>query len=113
MFNAVTGKNVSLYDLLLVGERIFNIKRIYNYQLGIARKSDTLPHRILKEPLKEGSAKGHLVDLPSLLDPYYAIRGWTRNGVPTPKRLKKLGLKPMVNKLLRNREQESSLGKWD
>jgi aldehyde:ferredoxin oxidoreductase len=93
MYNSVTGQNMNLDDLLLIGERIFNIKRLYNNKLGATRKNDTLPTRIQKEPLKEGSAKGHLVDIPRLLDQYYVMRGWSRNGIPTQERLNLLGLK--------------------
>ena len=93
IFNSVTGRKTSPLELLETGERIFNLKRIYNLSLGVSRKDDTLPVRILKEPLAHGGAKGQLPNLEYMISTYYKLRGWTRNGIPSKKTLEKLALK--------------------
>ncbi|MBD3228355.1 MAG: aldehyde ferredoxin oxidoreductase [Candidatus Lokiarchaeota archaeon] len=90
---AVTGVDYSIADLMEVGERIFNLERLYNSKLGFTRKEDTLPERFLKEPLKEGASSGKIVDLELLLDEYYLARGWDENGIPKKDTLKRLNIK--------------------
>jgi aldehyde:ferredoxin oxidoreductase len=78
-----------------VGERIFNLERAYNVREGFWRKQDTLPKRILTEPLHtrkapgEGQIVGHQDEF---LDKYYQLRSWTKDGIPTGEKLKELGL---------------------
>lgn len=77
-------------ELLEAGERIYNIKRLFNVGCGISRKDDTLPLRFLTLK-REG--EGVIVNLPPLgrmLSEYYEIRGWDELGVPTPERIDKL-----------------------
>ena len=81
--NYATGWQNSMEDLMRIGERIFNLKRAYNVKLGISRKDDTLPKRLLTLDRKEGAAEGSLPDLERLLNEYYEIRGWTADGIPT------------------------------
>ncbi|NQU15187.1 MAG: aldehyde ferredoxin oxidoreductase family protein [Desulfobacteraceae bacterium] len=93
MIRLATGWDVSLDELLLIGERIINAKRLILNGLGITRKDDTLPERILNMPHSEGGAEGHTPDLAPMLDEYYRARGWDENGVPTPEKLESLGLR--------------------
>jgi aldehyde:ferredoxin oxidoreductase len=79
-------------DLELLGERISTLARLFNVREGFFRAADTLPARNLAQPLLVGSAGGQVVDLEPMLDEYYRIMGWTANGVPTPERLKELGI---------------------
>jgi len=79
-------------DLELVGERISTLARLFNVREGFSRPADTLPLRNLMQPMKVGSAGGQVVDLEPMLDEYYRIMGWTDNGIPTPERLKALGI---------------------
>ena len=79
-------------SLLLVGERIWNLERLFNNAAGLTRNDDSLPPRMLKEPLGEGPSKGHVVPLEIMLDEYYRERGWDAEGRPTPERLKMLNL---------------------
>ena len=74
------------------GEGASNLKRLYNLRLGMTRKDDTLPHRILHEPLPDGGAANYLPDLQRMLDEYYDYRGWTREGIPTRTKLEALDL---------------------
>ncbi len=92
VLNMVTGWETKLDELIRVGERTYNLKRIFNLKCGATRRDDTLPERFLKEPLAEGGSKGEVVDLEPMLDNYYELRGWNKNGVPTRQKLEELGL---------------------
>ncbi len=90
--NNVTGWQLSVEELMLAGERMFNLKRMYNVRLGISRLDDTLPKRILTEPRGDGGAAYNLPPLDAMLDEYYNYRGWGPDGVPLEETLSKLGL---------------------
>lgn len=93
LVDAVTGFDyASAREFELVGERINTLCRLFNVGEGFTRKQDTLPIRNLSQPLTEGPARGQVVELDVMLDEYYARMGWDENGVPTPTRLKELGL---------------------
>ncbi len=79
-------------DMLKIGERIWNLERMFNNAAGLTRADDNLPPRITAEPLTEGPSKGHVVDLPPMLDEYYQLRGWDNAGHPLPAKLRELGL---------------------
>jgi len=80
-----------------VGERICNLERCFNVRDGFSRKDDTLPRRLLQEPLRNGPAEGQIIThLDALLDEYYDLRGWTRDGLPTPEKLTDLGLSTVI-----------------
>jgi aldehyde:ferredoxin oxidoreductase len=78
--------------LLETGERIWNMERIFNNRAGFTAKDDTLPPRLLKEAAQTGPAKGLVSGLEKMLPEYYALRGWTADGVPTNETLSKLAL---------------------
>ena len=92
LLNAATGADYTVDELVRAGERIFNAERIFLVRAGFTRKEDTLPIRMLKEPMPDGPAKGMVCHLEEMLDAYYPIRGWDANGIPTPEKLKELGL---------------------
>jgi aldehyde:ferredoxin oxidoreductase len=92
LLSAATGVDYSISSLQTIGERIWNLERLYNLREGIARADDTLPARFLKEPLEEGPSSGRVVDLEKLLGDYYQSRGWDEEGVPTSDKLEALGL---------------------
>jgi aldehyde:ferredoxin oxidoreductase len=58
----------------------------------LSAKDDTLPRRILEEPIPAGPAKGKVARLGEMLPEYYRLRGWTAEGIPTPEKLKELDL---------------------
>jgi aldehyde:ferredoxin oxidoreductase len=88
-----TGWDFQESDFRQAGERIYNLSRAFNVREGCTRADDTLPERLLKEPLQDGPAKGHVVDLDPLLDAYYDYRGWDpQTGKPTAQKLGELGL---------------------
>lgn len=78
--------------LLLTGERIWNLERLFNLAAGFTAADDTLPPRLLEEPAPSGVAKGRVAELDIMLPEYYALRGWTPDGVPTADTLARLGL---------------------
>ncbi len=89
---AATGWEVTADDVLLVGERIWNLKRAYNNRLGLTRADDTLP-KLLLQPLPEGGSQGHVPDLGLMLKEYYQARGWDwETGKPRWEKLEELGL---------------------
>jgi len=79
-------------NLLKAGERIWNLERLFNQKAGLTGSDDTLPKRILEEPIPAGPSKGKTNQLSELLTEYYKARGWDEKGVPTSKKLKELGL---------------------
>jgi aldehyde:ferredoxin oxidoreductase len=93
LLEAVTGAGYTQETMLLAGERIWNLERLFNLKAGLAAKDDTLPQRILEQPMPEGPSKGHVVRLNDMLPEYYKVRGWDKNGVPTPEKLAELGLR--------------------
>ena len=84
----VTGTPYTQDGLEQLGERIWNLERLFNMKAGVTGKDDTLPPRILKEP----RVKNRVVQLDGLLSEYYVMRGWDQNGVPTKEKLKELAL---------------------
>lgn len=87
-----TGLDLSDEELLLVGERIWNLEKLFNLEAGFSKKDDTLPPRLLQEPMKDGPHKGNVVNLEEMLPEYYQLRGWDENGVPGAGKLSQLGL---------------------
>lgn len=79
-------------EFMQIGERIWNLERLFNLKAGFSRKDDTLPPRILKEPIKSGPSKGEIEELDKMLDDYYKVRGWDNDGVPGEGKLKELEL---------------------
>jgi len=92
LLEAVTGAGYTQETMLLASERIWNLERLFNLKAGLAAKDDTLPQRILEQPMPEGPSQGQVVRLNDMLPEYYKVRGWDKNGVPTPEKLAELGL---------------------
>lgn len=82
----------SAEKLLEVGERIWNMERVFNNAAGFTAKDDTLPKRLLTEQARTGPAKGKTNELHKMLPEYYKARGWTPEGVPTKATQARLGL---------------------
>jgi aldehyde:ferredoxin oxidoreductase len=95
MVMTVTGWNFAAKELLRAGARIYTLERLLAVRDGISRKDDNLPTRILNEALPRGPARGIKLgreNLDRMLDEYYALRGWDREGRPTKAKLKELGI---------------------
>ena len=97
VLTAVTGIHFTADDLMMVGERVWNLERLYNLREGFTNEDDTLPDRLLNTPVDAGPSKGHTARLAPMLEEYYAFRGWDKNGVPTEAKLKELGLDNLEN----------------
>ncbi len=93
---AATGVSYSTGDLIRTGERIWNMERLYNLREGFSRADDTLPRRMLEEPVAEGPSKGSVSHVLEMLDEYYSFRGWDEDGVPTKEKLEELGLQDLL-----------------
>ncbi len=78
--------------MIEVGERIWNLEKLFNLKAGLDRKDDTLPKRILEEPADVGTAKGLVCKLDEMLPEYYELCGWDNDGVPKKETLSRLGL---------------------
>ncbi len=90
--NYVTGWDMTQEEFFETGERIFNLKRLYNLRCGLTGKDDTLPERFRKEARTEGSAEGKLPPFETMLAEFYKVRGWDSEGIPLPGTMAKLGL---------------------
>jgi aldehyde:ferredoxin oxidoreductase len=101
LYNLVTGYEMTPEEMKRAGERINNVARVFNIREGLSRKDDTLPYKVMHDPIPdEGSSKGAYVsqeELDLLLDDYYESRGWTREGVPTVAKLQELGMNDLVH----------------
>ena len=82
----------SAASMLEAGERIWNLERQFNLDAGLTKADDTLPARLLKDAAKTGPAKGSVNRLHEMLPQYYALRGWSEEGVPTNETMGRLGL---------------------
>ncbi len=98
--SAVTGIEYTTGDLIRVGERVWNLERLYNLRQGFTAADDTLPPRLLQEPVPpsaaqlagqvDGPSAGWVSHLAPMLAEYYRARGWDAQGVPTPAKLNEL-----------------------
>jgi aldehyde:ferredoxin oxidoreductase len=99
--NAVMDWDLDLQGLMRIGERLFNLKRLYNVRLGIGRKDDTLPLRLLTHDRGSGGAAGSLPALEKALPEYYELRGWDEQGIPQAEKLRALGLNAEIPRYMR------------
>jgi len=92
------GRPFGYEDMMRLGEMAYNLARVFNIREGLTRADDTLPARLLEEPLPEGPAQGKVNEnLDAMLDKYYELRGWDRaTGKPTPQKLAELGLEEYI-----------------
>jgi len=95
--SAVTGLDYATGDLIRVGERVWNLERLYNLREGFAAAADTLPPRLLEEAVPDGPSAGWVSKLAPMLAEYYRARGWDENGVPRRPKLEELGMGKLVD----------------
>ena len=99
VYEFVTGWQMTADQLREAGERISNLKKLFNIREGWRRDDDTLPHRVLDETLPTGVAKGvglSREDLDMMIAAYYRARGWTEEGLIPDSKLAELGLMDLV-----------------
>lgn len=97
---AITGIELSPEEVLIMGERTVNLERIYNLREGMDSDEDTLPPRILKEPIEKGPCKGCIIkqeELEAMKKEYYSKRGWNPlSGKPLKEKIIELGLDDII-----------------
>jgi len=92
LLSLATGWKIDGWELLKIGDRIFNLARAFNVREGIRRKDDMLPPRIM-QPATTGSTKGvGITNYEGMLNEFYKLEEWDENGIPKPEKLKRLGL---------------------
>ncbi len=97
--NLITGWDVSANELKKAGERINNVKKLFNIREGWTRDDDTLPARLLTETLPDGVAAGvglTQADLDMMIAAYYQARGWNPDGSIPDQKLRELGLDSLL-----------------
>lgn len=95
LLSAATGVGIGVPELALVGERIWNMTRMFNLREGYSRADDDLPPRVKEEGLPDRPVQGQHIsqsNLDGMLDEYYRLRGWDERGIPTQAKLEALGL---------------------
>jgi len=92
MLRTAIGVDCPDEEILKAGERIWNMEKLFNLKAGLSKADDTLPPRLLTEPLPEGPAKGRVCELDVMLKEYYELRGWDEEGVPTEGKKAELSL---------------------
>jgi len=90
LVNAVCGTEITGADFIKSGERIWNMEKLFNIKAGV--EPDTLPERLLNDPIPDGPSKGWVHKLDQLLPAYYEGRGWDKEGIPSQAKLVELGL---------------------
>lgn len=103
LLNDAIGWNLTVDDFRKSGERIYNLARAFCVREGITRADDTLPKRLMEDPLPEGPAKGMVIDTDTLelmKDAYYEFRGWDKaTGIPSREKLRELNLDHLIGDL--------------
>jgi len=93
LVEAVWGRRVEPEELRLAGERLINAERLFNLREGLTSADDTLPLRMLRDPIPDGPAAGHVVNLAPMLREYYSVRDWDlTSGRPSEAKLRQLRL---------------------
>ncbi len=94
---AATGVPYDEESLVKIGERTWNLEKLWNLRAGLTKADDDIPDRLKKQGHKEGPSKGVTVNLDVMLPIYYRERGWDEEGVPSKQKLAELGLASLAN----------------
>lgn len=89
---SATGVEFDEEGLMMSGERIWNLERLFNLKAGLTSADDSLPKRMLSEPMPEGPSQGQVMELDEMLSEYYLARGWDRCGRIPLDKLVELGI---------------------
>jgi aldehyde:ferredoxin oxidoreductase len=95
MIRAVTGWDMTVEELMAVGERRLNLFRMFNAREGLDRKDDKLPKKFFKQLQGSGPTAGIALtheEIESAIDEYYRLAGWTNNGIPTTATMERLDI---------------------
>lgn len=86
------GMNMTFGQYIRCGERGYTLERYVDTRFGVSSKSDTLPKRLTDEP-QDKNEPNTKVPLDKMKPTYYAARGWTPDGIPTKRILRRLKIK--------------------
>ncbi len=92
---AATGRSITLAEFYDLGERIWNMEKLYNLKAGRRKSDDILPLRCYREPVKGENSEGSVLDWDkwqAMLTEYYHLRGWDDEGIPGQDKLRALGI---------------------
>lgn len=84
LMTLITGREWTEQEMTEVGVRVLNIARAFNQREGFDRKDDTIPKRLVNEALQSGAAAGQKIPqeaFEDMLDQYYTVMGWDKNGM--------------------------------
>jgi aldehyde:ferredoxin oxidoreductase len=93
LFSLATGRETGEEDLLWVAQRVFTLDRAFRVMRGVRR--DSLPKKLFESAVPDGKYKGEKLErekFEKMLDEYYGLRGWDKDGIPTEETFKKFGL---------------------
>ena len=102
MLNAAAGTEFTVEEFLAVGERVWNLVRLFNVREGLKREHEILPDRAFEDPIPFGIAKGQKLkksQIEYMLEEYYAIRGWDERGTPKKEKIRQLRLDSLVSEV--------------
>ena len=102
LYSLATGIEVDEKSMMTAAERVYNVERAFLVRHGINRKDDVLVGKWATEPVPNGPFKGEILDPKKwqiMLGEYYQLRGWDKNGIPTPQKLKGLELEDIIEEV--------------
>lgn len=102
LYSLATGVEMDEKLMKKAAERVYNVERAFGVRMGMSRKDDVLVGKWATEAVPNGPHKGAMIDPENweiMLDDYYQARGWDKNGIPTPEKLKELGLDDIIEKI--------------
>ena len=92
---AASGIGIELDEFYSLGERIWNLEKLFNLKSGLGRDNDTLPGRCYKDPVMGDTSESSVIDYDrwqDMLTEYYELRGWDYDGIPKQEKLESLGI---------------------
>ena len=101
VYSSITGKECSPKQLEESGERINNLKKLFNIREGWQTSDDTLPSRVFDSPNPNDSDETHNLtreELNTMISSYYHARGWTQKGTITKTKIQSLSLDYVLQK---------------
>jgi aldehyde:ferredoxin oxidoreductase len=112
LYSCTTGQDTTAEELFHAAEAVITLERAYNVRCGISRADDKIPERFFREPVSDGRHRGAVLDsdrFERMKDLYYEARGWNViTGIPSPERLKELGLEDVALKYAPRTQKETA-----
>ena len=95
---AITGWGGDIKELLLIGERIANVRMLFNLREGVNPLEWKVPDRILGHPpLEEGNIRGVELDEKTMIREFLQAMDWDQSTMrPSEQKLEELGLQELA-----------------